>query len=175
MKRIRYIRPTSRSTEAAQRLATDHLGPFALTVVDGKEGRTFETALKLIKTGNALTIAEFETLARRIDTRCRLIEQVFDKGGLIEDADGDIHRPEARSTLLKALRTRREKQADGKPRVAHNKADQEVRDRAEELWTGANYANMTNGQIADEVGVTIKTLMQWFGPRGRRAGRPWRK
>ena len=168
MKRIRYIRPTSRSTEAAQRLATDHLGPFALTVVEGKEGRTFETALKIIRAGNALTIAEFETLGRRIDTRCRLVEQVFDKGGLIEDADGDIHRPEARTTLLKALRTRREKQTDDKPRVAHNKASAETREQAQRLWTQKKYGRMTNAEVAEAVGVTVKTLTLWFGPRGIR-------
>lgn len=175
MKRIRYIRPTARRPEALQRRETDHLGPFAITIVHGKDDCTFENALKILKAGNALTIMEFETLGRRIDTRCKHIEAVFDKKALIEDKDGDLHEPSCRKSLIKAIKSKDTRETEAKPRIPHNKADQAARDAAEKIWTGDNFKNMTNGQVADEVGFTVKTLTDWFGPRDRPRGRPRRK
>lgn len=158
-----------------QRRETDHLGPFAITIVHGKDDCTFENALKILKAGNALTIMEFETLGRRIDTRCNHINAVFDKRALIEDKDGDLHEPSCRKSLIKAIKSKDTSKTETASRVPHNKVDQATRDDAEKLWTGKNYENMTNGQVANEIGFTVKTLTEWFGPRGRKAGRPKRK
>lgn len=179
MKRIRYIRPTALKSEALQRRKTDHLGPFAITIVHGKDDCTFENALKILKAGNALTIMEFETLGRRIDTRCKHIEAVFDKKALIEDKDGDLHEPSCRKSLIKAIKSKDTSKTEKAPRVPHNKVDQAAKDEAEKLWTGENFAGMKNRQVADETGFSVKTLTEWFGPRSNyiktRPGRPRRK
>jgi hypothetical protein len=177
MKKIRYIRPTARSTEEMQRKATDHLGPFAIDIVEGQDGRTFETAIKVMKAGNALVISGLDTLGRRRDTVVSRINAVFDirgGGGNILDKDGDLHEPECRKSLTKAIMSRgiTVKGDEPSPRVAHNKTPDDVMAEAKRMWTQKQYARMTNKDIAEAVGISVVTLIKQLGPRGRKAGRP---
>jgi hypothetical protein len=173
MRLIRYIRPTSRRSIDDQITATDRF-KVHFTVVDGEDDRDFATALKILNKGNGLLIEGFHILGRRRDTVCERVKQIFAKGANIVDADGDIHPPSYEKTLIKALQARgvTVKGTEPRPRVAHNRIDDETRKEAKRLWTQKQFSRMTNADIAEEIGVSVVTLNQWFGPRGRRAGRP---
>ena len=173
MKLIRYIRATSRSSVADQIAATERDG-IRITIVEGEPDSTFADALKQLKRGNGLLIEGFHVLGRKRDTVCERVRQVFAKGGNIVDADGDIHAPAYEKTLIKALKTRgvTVNGREPRPRVAHNRTDDDTRKAAKRLWTQKQFARMTNKDIAEEIGVSTWTLRHWFGPRGRKAGRP---
>lgn len=168
MKLIRYIRPTARRSTARQRAVTDREG-IAIDVIEGDQGRTWETALKLLKRGNGLLIEDIATLGRRYDTRVERIKAVAAKGASIVLADGSVHGPECAPSIVAGLQAPR----SDEPRVAHNKTDDETLAEAKRLWTGRAYKAMTNGQIAEAVGLSIPTLTRYFGKRGvRKPGRP---
>lgn len=117
---------------------------------------------------------DFHTFARRRDAICDKIKSVFAKGALIEDATGTIHDPACEPSLIAGIMTGGTLHREKRERVAHNRADDAVRAKAEEMWRGEEFRRMTNGEIADAVGVSIVSLVRWFGPRGRSAGRPRR-
>lgn len=175
MKLIRYIRPTSRRSTAWQRAVTEREG-IAIDVIEGDQGRTWETALKLLKRGNGLLAAEPETLGRKIETRARRVQEVAAKGAWIILAYGGEHSPEAAEGLIDWMRAGGDRDKPPEPRVAHNRTPANVMAEAERMWTGASFGRMTNGEIAAAVGLSIPTLTRAFGPRSRyietRPGRP---
>ena len=175
MKLIRYIRPTARRPLKWQRSVTERDG-IAFDVIEGEQGRTWETALKLLKRGNGLLAAEPETLGRKIETRARRVQEVADKGAWIILADGGEHSPEAAANLIDWMRAGGDRDKPAEPRVAHNKTPDDVMAEAELMWTQAQFARMTNGEIAKAVGLSIPTLTRALGPRSQyietRPGRP---
>lgn len=175
MKLIRYIRPTARRSVAWQRAVTDRDG-IALDVIEGMDGRDWNTALKMLKPGNGLLAAEPETLGRKIETRARRVQEIADNGAWIILADGGEHSPEAAAGLIKWMRAGGDRDKPAKPRVAHNRTPDDVMTEAERLWTQTQFARMTNGEVAAAVGLSIPTLTRAFGPRSQfiktRPGRP---
>jgi len=168
MKLIAYIRPTVRRPAKDQVAALKPHAP-TFTVIDGQDGRDWSTALKMIKRGNGLLIEDIGTLGRRFDTRRERIEAVAAKGASIALADGSVHGPDCAPSIVAGMR---EPKSDA-PRVAHNATPDHVLVEAERIWTGEAYRSMTNGQVADAVGLSIPTLTRKFGKRGiRKAGRP---
>lgn len=169
MKLTRYIRPTARRRAADQIAATERDG-ISITIIEGEQGRTFADALKQLNHGNGLLIESLATLGRRRDTVCERIGAIFDKGASIVDADGDVHEPSCRQSLIKAIRARGITVAgdEPRPRVAHNKTDAETLKEAKRYWTQKQFAAMTNQDIADAVGVSVVTLTKTLGPRGIR-------
>lgn len=176
MKLIQHIRPTTHRTEADQRRAGAQFEP-AFVVVVGHQGRTFETTLKQLKrnSDNGVLIENPGTLSRRRDVACAMLEQIFAKGAsVVFSDDGSVHSPECGASLIAGVRSRgvTMRGDEPKPRVAHNRASDEVRAEAKRYWTQKQFARMTNGEIAEAVGVSVVTLTDWFGPRGRKPGRP---
>jgi hypothetical protein len=171
MKLIRYIRPTRRRTAAWQRAITERPG-IAFEVVDGEQGRDWSTALKMLKPGNGLLAAEPETLGRKLETRARRVADVAKKRAWIILADGGEHAPETAANLIEWMRARGDKAAPAEPRKAHNRTDPQKLAEAGKVWTGDDYAAMSNDAVARATGVSKVTLWREFGPRGRKAGRP---
>lgn len=175
MKLIRYIRPTARRSTSWQRAVTERNG-IALDVIEGLDGRDWNTALKMLKRGNGLLAAEPETLGRKIETRARRVREVADRGAWIILADGGEHSPEAAANLIDWMRAGGDRDKPAEPRVAHNRTPDDVMAEAKRLWTQQQYQRMTNGEIATAVGLSIPTLTRAFGPRSQyietRPGRP---
>lgn len=149
MKAIHYIRPTSRVTLDQQRKSA---GPYrdgiSAEVVGGDK---FDDALKMLRRGNCLLVHDLATLGRGEKQRQQRIDAVIAKGSYIVTCNG-LGRDERRA--------------------AHNRTDPETLEKAKAMWTGDEYRQMTNGKIAEAVGLSVVTLHREFGPRGRDAGRP---
>lgn len=177
MKLIRYIRPTARRTAAQQIAATDCDG-IAITITEGEQGRTWADALKQLRPGGGLVIQDLATLGRRRDTVCERVRAVMAKGASIVLADGSMHGPKEEASLIAGLMARgvTVSGAEPGPRVAHNRTSPEVLAEAKRLWTQNQFARMTNGEIAEAVGLSVSTLTREFGRRGQyiktRPGRP---
>lgn len=175
MKLIRYIRPTSRRSTAWQRSVTERAG-IALDVIEGDQGRDWNTALKMLKSGNGLLAAEPETLGRKIETRARRVQEVAAKGAWIILADGGEHSPEAAANLIDWMRAGGDRDKPAEPRVAHNRTPDDVMIEAQRYWTQKQFSRMTNGEVAAAVGLSVPTLTRAFGPRSQyietRPGRP---
>lgn len=168
MKLIAYIRPTARRPAKDQAAALKPHAP-AFIVIDGQDGRDWSTALKMLRRGNGLVIENIGTLGRRYDTRVERIEAVAGKGASIVLADGSIHGPDCAPSIVAGMSAPK----SDAPRVAHNRTDDDTLAEAKRLWTGREFRAMTNGQIAEAVGLSIPTLTRYFGARGiRKAGRP---
>lgn len=171
MKIIRYIRPTARWTRAQQERATDHFD-IHFTVVDGEHRRTFENALRQLDAERILLIENLQVLARRRDTICARIKQVFAKEASILLANGKTFTPDQEEPLIEGVMTGGYLLKEPKERVAHNKTPDELLEKARDMWFGEKFKRMTNGEIADAVGISAVTLNRKLGPRGRKAGRP---
>jgi len=173
MKITRYIRPVARRTAAQQIAATERDG-IAITIIEGDQRRTFDNALQQLKPGGGLLIETLATLGRRRDTVCDRVRAVFAKGASIVLADGTVHGPECEASLIAGLMARGVTVTgnEPKPRIAHNRASDETRAEAKRLWTQKQFSKLTNGEVAEAVGVSVVTLTDWFGPRGRKPGRP---
>lgn len=164
----RYVRPTARRTAAQQIRATDRDG-IAITIIEGDQCRTWLDALKQLRPGGGLLIQDIGTLGRRYETRRERIEAVAAKQASIVLADGSVHGPDCLPSIVAGLQAPR----SDNPRRAHNRTDDETLAEAQRLWTGAPFRGMTNGQIADAVGLSIPTLTRHFGARRvRKPGRP---
>jgi hypothetical protein len=159
MKRIRYIRPTKRRPEAHQRAATDHLEPFAITIVHGEQDRTFKNALKILKAGNALTIQDLHTLARRRDTICDMVSQIFAKGAFIETADGSLHKPACEASLIAGIMTGGCLTVEQRERIVHNRIDDEKRALAFKYWQDHSLSNEAVARLAE---IQYQTMRKWW-------------
>lgn len=173
MKRIRYIRPTARRPEAHQRAATDHLEPFAIDIVEGDQDRTFANALKILKAENALVVQDMHTFGRRKDTICDRVQAVFKKGAFIEDADGNLHKPECEASLLAGIMTGGGLSDEKRERIAHNRISDEKRALAFKYWQDHE---LSNAAVARLAGVSYQSMRRWWQveyPRPlEKAGRP---
>jgi hypothetical protein len=170
MKLIRYIRGTTRHSAARQSAATERDG-IAMTVVEGEQGRTWETALKVAKPGNGILIDSLEVLGRKITTRIHRLTQAQTKGvGIVIAEDDTTHGPDEIPSLITGLRSGVKRERT--PRKAHNRTDPQKLAEAGKVWTGDDYAAMSNDAVARATGVSKVTLWREFGPRGRKAGRP---
>jgi DNA invertase Pin-like site-specific DNA recombinase len=173
MKLTRYIRPTARRSIDDQIAATEQDG-ISITIIEGDMGRTFKDALKQLKPGNGLLIENFATLGRRRDTVCDRVEAIFDKRANIVDAEGDVHEPKCRRTLIKAIKSKgiTVRGGEPKPRVPHNKISDEDLEEAKKVWSGKKYRAMTNKEVSEAVGISVVTLTERLGKRGiRKPGR----
>lgn len=171
MRIIRYIRPTARWTKAQQERATDHFD-IHFTIVDGEHGRTFDNALKQLRPTRALLVENLQVFARRRDTICVRIRQVFAIGSTLMLANGNTYTPDQEDPLVEGVMTGGYLLKEPKPRVAHNKIDEKTLEQAAKMWHGEKFRRMTNKEIAEAVGVGVVTLHRALGPRGRKAGRP---
>ncbi len=171
MKRIRYIRPTKRRPEAHQRAATDHLEPFAIDIVEGDQGRSFATALKVLKRGNAIVVQDLHTFARRRDTICDMISRIFAKGALIETADNTLHEPECEASLIAGLMTGGGLTEEKRDRIAHNRISDEQRALAFKYWQDHDLNNQAVARLA---GIQYQTMRRWWQTEHPRTGRPGR-
>jgi|GEM_PF-5404405 len=171
MKLIRYIRGTTRHPAARQLAATDRDG-IAMTVVEGEQGRTWETALKVAKPGNGILIDSLETLGRKATTRAVRLEAARAKGVSIVIAEDDsTHSPEAIPSLITGLRSGLKR--DPNPRVAHNRIDDEARAAAFRFWQDHD---LDNHAVARLAGISYAAMRRWWQaecPRPLR--RPGRK
>lgn len=159
MKRIRYIRPTKRRPVAHQERATEHLEPFAITIVHGEGGRTFENALKILKKGNALVVQDLHTLARRRDTICDMVCRVFSKGALIEDASGNLHKPECEASLIAGITTGGHLTSEQRERIAHNRISDERRAFAFKYWRDHSLSNAAVARLAE---LQYQIMRKWW-------------
>ncbi len=172
MKRIRYIRPTARRPELHQANATEHLEPFAITIVEGDQGRTFSNALKILKAENALVIQDLHTLARKRVTICDMISQVFAKGAFIETSDNTLHKPECEASLLAGIMTGGTLNDETRERIVHNRIDDEQRALAFKYWQDKDLNNQAVARLA---GISYQTMRRWWQkdyPREGQVGRP---
>lgn len=166
MKLIRYIRPTARRTIAWQQSVTERDG-IAFDVIEGDQGRTWETALKMLKRGNGLLTAEPETLGRKIETRARRVREIASKGAWIILADGGEHSPEAAANLIEWMQAGGDRERSAKQRVAHNKTDAATLAEGKRYWTQKQFKRMTNSEVAEACGLSTATLTRKFGPRSQ--------
>lgn len=164
MKFVRYIRPTSRRTEQAQRDATQRAG-ISTTIVDD-----WPALEKQLRKGRRVLVDNLYAFGRRRADIAERVGFILRKGGFVHEADGTIHAPDHADAIVSAIMLpERCKHVSRRPRVAHNKTPDEKREEARKLW---EETDMTAGKIASLVGVSTVSLYRWFGKRDRPVGRP---
>jgi len=171
MKIIRYIRPTSRWTQAHQERETD-FEDIAFTVVEGVDGLTFDNAVRMLRRGNVLLVQDLNVFARRRDTICERVRAVFSKGASIVVGSGKEFTPDQEDPLIEGIMTGGYLVKEPKQRVAHNRIDDERRAKAFEYW---QQKDLTNAQVERLSGISYQTMFKWWQaefPREQRKGRP---
>ena len=171
MKTFRYIRPTKRWPRAQQERATARDG-IHFNVIEGDQGRDFDTLLKLLRPGNGVLVENLQVFARSRKIICDRLRAIFARQSVVIDAKGNEYRPENEAIICEAVMTGGYVVKEPTARVAHNKTSDEKLERAREMWTGEAFAAMTNVEIARATGISTVTLNKEFGARGRKAGRP---
>lgn len=179
MKLIRYVKPSARLTKKHQIEATDHLediGSFAITIVDGEDGRTLENAIKILKPKNGLVVHSVGTFSRSRQSIVDACKKVFAKGANIVEADGKIHTPDDADALFSGIMLGKHLAKGSGRHGGHNKISEAKRSAAFLLW---QTNSLTNDEVAELAGISYQAMYKWWGkshPRNQEPGRrPKRK
>jgi len=157
MKLILYIRATTRRTVAQQIEATKRKG-IALTVIEGEQGRTYDTAIKVGKPGNGILLDSLETLGRKITTRIARLEAAAAKGlHIVIAEDESTHAPQQIPSLIAGLRSGVKRERP--PRVAHNRIGETGREAAFRYWQDHGIDNHAVERLA---GVSYASMRRWW-------------
>lgn len=164
MKSIGYIRSTEARVIKRERKALQAHGCDYI-VDDGD----FDAAVRLIREGRALVVADSASLGASSQQIARALGRVHAAGGHVVDLsmDGRDSRDAEVAALMGARLKRRPPIPAKTAREMATRHDDATRERARAAWDNHR---LSQAQAAAEAGVSAATMFRWFGPRGLRSG-----
>ena len=167
MKYVAYIRQTARRTVARQEEQLASVDMWE-RIDEGEEGQTLQDAIRLIRSGRALAVAEMGDLARTVAGRMAVVSQVHERGGhILEAVSGRTTLDPVQAVELGArIRKTNHMTSEHARTIATKWSDRQLT-LARRLW---KKKNLTSRDISLQTGVPLVTLYRRLGPRGTTKG-----
>lgn len=167
MKYIAYIRPTARRTVARQEDQLASVDTWE-RIDEGEDGQTLDDAIKMIRNGRALAVAEMGDLASTVAGRMNVVSQVHERGGhILEASSGRTTLDPVQAVALGArIRKTNHMTSEHAREIATRWSDRQLT-HARRLW---KKPALTSREIAEQTGVPLVTLYRRLGKRGTPTG-----
>lgn len=167
MKYITYIRPTVRRSAALQAKQLELVESWQ-RIEDGDDGNTLADAIKMIRSGRALAVAEMGDLGSTVQDRMAIVSQVHERGGhILEAVSGrttldPVHAVELGARIRKTNHMTPERARE----MATKWTDRQL-EIARRLWVKPK---LTGAEVAERSGIPLVTLYRRLGKRGTPTG-----
>lgn len=172
MKYITYIRPTVRRSAALQAKQMELVESWQ-RIEDGDDSNTLADAIKMVRPGRALAVAEMGDLGRTVQDRMSIVSQVHERGGhILEASTGRTTLDPVQAVELGArIRKTNHMTSEHAREIATKWTDRHL-EIARRLWIKPK---LTGAQVSERCGIPLVTLYRRLGKRGTPTGpRPQR-